>query len=50
MLDGSVLNSGFDGVIFEVDDADGIWDGDELTLDLTWTFGGLELWLRLTSG
>ena len=49
VLDSTQLNAGFEDALFVVQDVEGIWDGHELTLDITWTWGGAQLWLRITS-
>lgn len=48
-LDGAVVSSGLDHVLFEVEGAQGTWDGRQLTLDLPWRKDGLSLSLQIAA-
>lgn len=48
-LDGALIRQGLDHVLFEVEHAQGKWDGQQLTLELPWRKDGLAMSLQLTS-
>ena len=48
-LDGALISHGLDHVLFEVEHAQGKWDGQQLTLELPWRKDGLAMSLQLTS-
>lgn len=46
-LDGGSASSGLDHVVFEVEGAQGMWDGQQLALDLPWRKDGVSLSLQI---
>lgn len=41
------MSSGLDNVVFEVEGAQGMWDGRQLALDLPWRKDGISLSLQI---
>ncbi|WP_434422859.1 hypothetical protein [Nannocystis pusilla] len=49
-LDGVTVNAGGDAGLFMVDGVRGVWNGQQLTLDITWANAPVSIWLHATAG
>lgn len=49
-LDGVTVSPGSDGGLFMVDGVRGVWNGQQLSLDVAWANAGVSIWLHVTAG